>query len=191
MILSQHLNILLREIRGFHHLQQILVQPTAKPDFIYVKPKVKLNSMSLSAVLHLLDLVWHIVFSIFEHVESCEGSRRIALSKGICDDFGHILLVVGWSAVVLLGVEVWVKHAVVVLGLDDAIHVNQVHVEGDVQELSEFFISLLLDVELAEPLGAVLELVPGAAFKGVEHVVVASLEISVVEELVRLSCRDG
>jgi hypothetical protein len=188
MILRQHLDIFLREIRGFHHLEQILVQPTAKPDFIYVKPKVKLNAVSLGAVLHLLDLVWHIVFSIFEHVEPSEGSRGIALSEGICDNFRHVLLVIGWSAVVLLGVEVWIKHAVVVLGLDNAIHVNQVHVEGDVQELSEFFISLLLDVELAEPLGAVLELVPGVAFKGIEHVIVAGLEISVVEELVRLSC---
>ena len=68
---------------------------------------------------------------------------------------------------------------------------NQVNVEGDVQELSEFFICLLLDVELTESLGAVLELVPGVAFEGVEHVIVAGLEISVVEELVRLSCRDG
>jgi len=188
MILSQYLDILLRKIRGFHHLEEILVQPTAKPDFIYVKPKVKLNSMSLSAVLHLLDLVWHIVFSIFEHIEPSESSRGIALSKGICDDLGHVLLVIGWSAVFLLGVEVWVKHAVVVLGLDDAIDVDQVNVEGDVQELSEFFVSLLLDVELTEPLGAVLELVPGVAFKGVEHVIVTGLEISVVEELVRLSC---
>jgi len=69
--------------------------------------------------------------------------------------------------------------------------VNQVNVEGDVQELSEFFIGLLLDVELAEPLGAVLELVPGVAFEGVEHVIVTGLEISVVEELMRLTSRDG
>lgn len=132
MILGQHLDILLREIRGFHHLEEILVQSTAKPNFIDVKPQVKLYSVSLSLVLHLLDLVWHIVFSIFEHIESGESSRRIALSKGICDDLRHILLVIGWSAIFLLGVEVWVKHAVVILGLDNAIHVNQVNVEGDV-----------------------------------------------------------
>lgn len=188
MILGQYLDILLREIRRFHHREKILVQPTAKPDFINVKPKVELNSMSLSAVLHLLDLVWYIVFSVFEHIEPSESSRGIALSKGIGYNLRHILLVISWSSIFLLGVEVWIKHAVVVLGLDDAIYVNQVNVKGDVQELSEFSISLLFDVELTEPLGAVFELVPGVAFKGVEHIIVTSLEISVVEELVRLSC---
>ena len=54
-------------------------------------------------------------FSIFEYIEPGNGSRRIILIKGICDDFEYILL----------GVEAYVKLAVVVLGLDDAIHFDQ------------------------------------------------------------------
>lgn len=139
----------------------------------------------------MLEILWHVVFSVSEHLIGCIGSSAVSLSEvvgsyrvhGLLE--GRILFRVDFT----LLVQVWIKIISLVGWLDFIVYVNEINVEGDIQEFLKLLVGLSFDVELAQLLRLMLIFVPCVALESIKQVVIRWIKIVMIEEFVRLLCR--